>query len=1072
MEQWLEHSGKSFCELCGYKFEFKPLYDAGAPEVLPWSELFTTVLRIVCFKWLPFGFRALMVVILWLGVAPWCTSWLYRMWLLRASAMVNVNFSERFDPVHVTSDIFSGIILIVCIVFSFLALMSFADFLRFNLDHIDEAIEEDHHHVQQPFQRNNGAELAHGHGAAAAADRNEQDPQLDAPFAQLNGPRRLGNLAAQDSDDSSDEEEWGENARQDNPFLDAFIRHPIGDAMDNILAARPNELRRRRPQDAIAAPGNARNNNNNNNNGDANQPVVEAPLGPRNPRPRAQNANEWDDDFEHMEINIAVDELLGLRGDFVVLFRNVSWLLAFNGAYLGLFAFIPYTLGSTLLSAGGKIITAIPFEALPFAGTFALDTSEDLPIGAFVIKMLQQAVEDAKKNGDCLQLVDLCTCMAGYFSICFTIILWRLMVTTASSYIHRPLMGGLLWALRCLTAIVKVTTLLMLKMVVLPIILGIGIDFATLHLFNSTAQGRIAFCMQNMVGSLMVHWVLGITFMLFVTVSVLQLREVVHPDILAKVIRPQEDHPDLLRTLLSEKCMKHARRMILSLVIYMALLVVLIHVPVRIAASLAPSFFPLTLRFQHLCAEIQVPLELLAVHLVVLGVLEHAKNDIGKFQHIAITFACKHLGLSEHLLPRVNLNARSRNSDRKSDIRVLPPPPLHFHPRAQMPAAQLRIEGHRYLPWPEEGLDDPQPMEYDLLPRRAPSHLNARLVGLLLFCWLVCVTVIGVFVFGTLFVGRVCMGPFERLTGIMHDPLVMAAGVQIVWYIVNGLTALSVLTMPEDQVEASLVERGYCVKNMSPVNAVTGVVGWVFVCPFLVGYLMSACFPDAKSTYMESFWMGYLAFNLFAWLCCFRMKTNRRRRHERRAANEDEHNFADPMDIDDDEHDEHDHDHDEHDHDHDDDDDDDERDDFDEPPQIANGTEAEDFISRIRKSYRQLMFNVTVHENDEIRMRNDNIQDRCFDAEFFQVNVLKPVVMFLGLMVVAPTMLSGILVFFFSSQTSNFEKISFGVSALCIGTVLGLLRSHAHVTRWMSNLCETIRNERYLIGRQLQDMAR
>ena len=40
--------------------------------------------------------------------------------------------------------------------------------------------------------------------------------------------------------------------------------------------------------------------------------------------------------------------------------------------------------------------------------------------------------------------------------------------------------------------------------------------------------------------------------MLFVTVSVLQLREVVHPDLLSLVIRPQEPHPDLLGSLLQE----------------------------------------------------------------------------------------------------------------------------------------------------------------------------------------------------------------------------------------------------------------------------------------------------------------------------------------------------------------------------------------------------------------------------------------------------------------------------------------------------------------------------------------
>lgn len=973
--------------------------------------------------------------------------------------MVNVNFSERFDPLHATSDIFAGIILIVCIVFSFLALMSFADFLRFNLDHIDDAAEEDHH-VQQPFRRNNAEQAGNDAGVAR---NNDQDPHLEVPFAQMNGPRRLGNMAAADSDDSSDEEEWGENARQENPFRDAFIRHPREVGMEHgardaeAFAMRGNELRQRRPEEGLVAPGDAQNNNNL-----ANRAAPEGRAGPRNPRNRAPAPNnEWDDDFEHMEINIAVDELLGLRGDVVVLFRNVSWLLAFNGAYLGLFAFIPYTLGSTLLSAGGKILTAIPFDAFPFAAAFAVESAEDMHLGVFVIKMLQQAIEEAKKNGDCLQLVDLCTCLAGYFSICFTIILWRFMVTTASSYIHRPLMGGLLWALRCLTAIVKVTTLLLLKMVILPIILGIGIDFATLHLFEATAQERIAFCMQNMVGSLMVHWVLGITFMLFVTVSVLQLREVVHPDILAKVIRPQEDHPDLLRTLLSEKCIKHARRMILSLAIYAALLVVLIHVPVRFASIMAPSFFPLALRFQHYCSEIQVPLELLAVHLVVLGVLEHAKNDIGKFQHVGITFACKHLGLTEHLLPRVTLDARSRSSERKPGVHVLPPPPLHFHPRAEMPPAQLRIEGHRYLPWPEEGLEDPQPMEYDLLPRSTPSHVHLRLAGLLFFCWLVCVTVIGSIVFGTLFLGRVCMGPFERMSGISHDPLVMAAGVQIVWCIVNGITALNTLMKSEDQVEPSLVERGYCVKNMSSVNAVTGAVGWGFVCPFLVGYLISACFPAAKSTWMEIFWMGYLTFNLFAWLvCCFRTKSNRRRRRNgRRVGNEEEQDdvFADQMDNDDEVN-----------------DDDGERDEFDEhqQTQLATDVQAEDFLSCFRKSYRQLVFNVGVHEDDDARMRRDNVQDRCFDAEFFLVKVLKPIVTFLALMIVAPTLLSAIVLALFSSETSSLKKSSFALCCLSVGTAVGLLHSHAHLSRWMSNLCETIRNERYLIGRQLQDMAR
>lgn len=60
--------------------------------------------------------------------------------------------------------------------------------------------------------------------------------------------------------------------------------------------------------------------------------------------------------------------------------------------------------------------------------------------------------------------------------------------------------------------------------------------------------------------------VLGITFMLFVTVSVLQLREVVHPELLSLIIRPQEPHQDLLGSLLQESGRTHARRMAMSLV--------------------------------------------------------------------------------------------------------------------------------------------------------------------------------------------------------------------------------------------------------------------------------------------------------------------------------------------------------------------------------------------------------------------------------------------------------------------------------------------------------------------------
>ena len=141
----------------------------------------------------------------------------------------------------------------------------------------------------------------------------------------------------------------------------------------------------------------------------------------------------------------------------------------------------------------------------------------------------------------------------------------------------------------------------------------------------------------------MLHWVLGITFMLFVTVSVLQLREVLHPDIFAAVIRPQVNarnrgtillekclgslssfctsmnracavcclmcpfsligaSSDLLGSLLQGSGPTHARRMVMSL----ALLFHFVWLPACLFQKLAPAASPVTLNLFYLLPQIQV----------------------------------------------------------------------------------------------------------------------------------------------------------------------------------------------------------------------------------------------------------------------------------------------------------------------------------------------------------------------------------------------------------------------------------------------------------------------------------
>nr|CCA15190.1 putative E3 ubiquitinprotein ligase MARCH6 (membraneassociated RING finger protein 6) [Albugo laibachii Nc14] len=1038
LEQWLVHSGKKVCELCRYEFKFRPIYDPNTPEVLPWTQLIGSLLKVTCMEWIPFLVRGLLVLVLWSAVAPWCTSWLYRMWLLRASAMVNVNFSERLHPAEIMADIYSGIFLVVCIIFSFLSLISFAEFWRSHLDQENEVVDE---RMQFPVWPAN---------AAAAREEMEQ-PQ-----------------GGQDMED----QDWGEIILQNEDV----VEDAEPEAEDENRREPEQELRHRMPErrpvramffadgpdaDAIAAVPGHRNDawevNNNNN------------IPPNN--------RAWEDDMDHLEINIALDELLGFRGDFLVLFRNVSWFLAFNGAHLGLFAFIPYTLGSSILSALGKLLMSVPFWSgmMPMVqNSTAIDENpvvDQTSIVSLIITSLLKHVSLAQKNGDCIQLVDLFTCAMGYVSICFTILLWRFMIKTVSSYTRRPLMGGLIWILRCLGALVKVSSLLFMKMIILPIILGLGIDFATLSLVKASFSGRLLYCLDSMMEAIMVHWVLGITFMLFVTVSVLQLREVLHPDILGRGIRPQEAHTELLRSLLSESYSRHARRLFLSILVYAILLIVVIHTPVRIASWLQPAWFPFTLHFQHYNRQLQVPLELLVIHLVALGILEHTKNEVGHWQHLVIKVTSKVLGLTAFLLPRIKANEVDETQFpqvKKQSEFVLSPPPLHFNPQAAAPPERLRIKGRRYFPWPEDDVEVTAPLEYTLLPRTEVSAaVYARLAALVVICTTACIITVGVSIFGSLLLGRYAMAPIEKISGVSHDPLAMGAGVLIVWFVVHCVNAVSVLLRSDEQIGPVLLQHGFCVKNLTPVNAATCVIGWGFMCPLLVGILLTSCAPALKCTWMECFWLGYLVYNLTVWLyCCFQSARERQEpRPEENFAVDDRRNLLDERDnqaLHDDA----------------------------APgdrPINAHGAAIlieghdprdDDVLEALRQSYQQLNFTLSLLDNDRAHVQNGNLSDRCLDVGRFHDKVLVPVLTTLISALVASSIsatiiralcLSNRFSLMFIFLIENYAFVVSLLSLLCISAFSG---ARVQFSRWLTSLRDRMRNERYLVGRQLQDRAR
>lgn len=393
-----------------------------------------------------------------------------------------------------------------------------------------------------------------------------------------------------------------------------------------------------------------------------------------------------------MEINIALDELLGFRGPLLALIRNLLWLLVFNTAYLGVFAFAPSKFGGAIYTIITKLMAVRPLSVPAGVGNFW---------NSFITSM-QELDKKSEETNLIYQPAQVARMGLGYLSFSILIFLLKAIVSVAVRSRGRPATaprGGqenerirgrhvqfrddfrddhpllrdmereddennrdnetvgkrLLGLLEGAGAIAKVVILLFIKMLFLPLMLGIQLDLATLSLFDKTWSDRIEYAGTDLFGSIFLHWVTGITFMLLVTVSVLQLREVAHPYILARVIRPQEPQPDLLGNLLQESGSTHTKRVLLSLGIYAALLAVHIWLPARLLLTYnmgkyLPLFQP---KFWHfLMPQIQVPAELFVFHLCMLGVLEKYKNNIGEMQHHWLLLMGNYLGMTDQILPR------------------------------------------------------------------------------------------------------------------------------------------------------------------------------------------------------------------------------------------------------------------------------------------------------------------------------------------------------------------------------------------------------------------------------------
>lgn len=654
--QWLNHSNARQCEVCNHPFRFSPVYAENAPSRLPFREV---LLGTAAKAWhgLHFILRLSFVLSIWLIFIPFITFWIWQLSFVRSLGEAQKLFLSRISTTHISpallfTDCLHGFLMSALIVFIFLCATSLREFFR----HLRE-IER-----PNPEREDDGINRQNGERAGR---------RLPVP----DGAHLVGGNGE------------GGGAGQENVGAGQLIRRNA----QNVAARVEMQAAR-----------------------------LEAHV---------EQMFDGGDDADGIE-DVPFDELVGMQGPVFHLIENAITVLASNVIFLGVVIFLPFQLGRILLSIASQLAVTTS-SALLTAGMSSasgsdlalsditlknsLESVANMSASALTKELLQGNMSTGVLHSDggsnvtktggsvevlteallaSLRVSDAATLSIGYMVILLFVLCYLGLIALIRYSRGEPLTVGriygiasvaeaapslarsLLSGVKYFFTMVKVAFLLLVEIGFFPLLCGWWLDVCTISMLGTTLSQRVGFFWESPLTSSFLHWLVGIVYMLQISIFVSLLREVLRPGVLYFLRDPADPNYNPFRDLIDDPIHKHARRVLLSVVVYGSLIVLLIFLPVKLAMFLAPSLYPLDTSMSDPFTEI--PADMLLFHICIPFAIDHFrpratfKNVL--FHWFSVTGWM--LGLSDFLLPNPEdgngqdgLNGHQRIQGRLQDVR-------------------------------------------------------------------------------------------------------------------------------------------------------------------------------------------------------------------------------------------------------------------------------------------------------------------------------------------------------------------------------------------------------------------
>ncbi|GLJ18519.1 hypothetical protein SUGI_0329170 [Cryptomeria japonica] len=813
--QWLNHSNARQCEVCKHAFSFSPVYADNAPARLPFTEVLVgTTMKAL--RGLHFFFRLSFVLSVWLLFIPFITFWIWRLSFVRSLMEARKLFISRISsdgwlhisPAILLTDCLHGFLLSAGIVFIFLGATSMREYFR----HLRE-IER-----QNPEREDDGINRQNGERA---------------------GRRLL--------------------------IRDVVNGEGGGAGQENVGAV---QVIRRNGQNAAAA-----------------NLEMQAARFDAN----VEQIFDGGDDADGVE-DVPFDELVGMQGPVFHLVENAVTVLASNTIFLGVVVLVPFHLGRMVLSiasqlavtTSGALLTAGMSESAMTMAMANSNVTKDLKSpsnmsnSSLAKEGLAGNINATVLQGDrssniiasggsvdlltevlltSLQLSDAATLSIGYMSIFLLVFGYLGLVALIRYNRGEPLTVGRIYGIASVAeaapslarqflagvkyffTMVKVAFLLLVEIGVFPLLCGWWLDVCTISMLGTTLSQRVGFFWASPITSSVFHWLVGIVYMLQISIFVSLLREVLRPGVLYFLRDPADPNYNPFRDLIDDPIHKHARRVLLSVVVYGSLIVLLVFLPVKLAMHVAPSMFPLDTSVSDPFTEI--PADILLFSICIPFAIEHFRPR-ATFKTILFHWFSAVgwlLGLSDFLLPnpddrdgQANVNGNQGQQLRLQDVQHRVVQEQNQHRLALPAAGNVERAVHEGMASEENDVDDDEDTE--------DCKFAIRIVLLLFGAWLTLLFFNSAMIVVPISLGRAMFSSIPRLPithGIKcNDLYAFNIGCYIIWavaagvgYAVDYLRAHSFKVLLMNMIKWSLIVLKSCILLSL----------WIVVIPVFIGLL-------------------------------------------------------------------------------------------------------------------------------------------------------------------------------------------------------------------------------------------